>query len=173
MATNKLSASPPEPIRLSAIVAVDLDGGIARHGVIPWDLPADRAFFKAQTQQSVVLFGRKTYETLPAPTLPNRIIGVLTHQCHPDTDAVFWATDWPTLRQKALTAHRHIYVAGGQDLYQLALTDLDDIFLSRIPIHAHCDRFFPLDLNDFRLDTTTQKDGFSLEHYVRFACKPR
>jgi len=63
-----------------AIAAMSLNRVIGADGKIPWHLPEDFKWFKKTTTGHVVIFGRKTFESLGKP-LPNRINIVLTH--HP------------------------------------------------------------------------------------------
>ncbi len=55
-----------------AIVATDSLNGIAKNGSIPWNVPEDMKFFKEKTMGSIVIMGRKTYESIGRP-LPGRI----------------------------------------------------------------------------------------------------
>jgi dihydrofolate reductase len=59
------------------IAAVDFNGAIGANGVIPWHAPADMARFKRLTMGHYVLFGRKTYESLPQALVGRELI-VLT-----------------------------------------------------------------------------------------------
>ena len=45
---------------------------IGRSGGIPWDIPEDRAYFKALTTGGAVIMGRKTFESIGRP-LPKRL----------------------------------------------------------------------------------------------------
>ena len=75
-------------IRSYAIVAaVDFHDGIGRDGTIPWDIPADRQFFKKITMetrnpklQNCVIMGKTTYFSIPAKfrPLPSRYTIVLS-----------------------------------------------------------------------------------------------
>jgi dihydrofolate reductase len=63
-----------------AIAAMSLNRVIGAGGKIPWHLPEDFKWFKKTTMGNVVVFGRKTFESLGKP-LPNRKNLVLTR--HP------------------------------------------------------------------------------------------
>jgi len=63
-----------------AIAAMSLNRVIGAGGKIPWHLPEDFRWFKEKTKGNVVIFGRKTFESLGKP-LPNRINIVLSR--HP------------------------------------------------------------------------------------------
>src|SRR4029077_12988549 len=62
---------------ITLIVARAQNGTIGRDGKLPWHLPADLKRFKALTMGSVMVMGRKTFESLPG-LLPGRRHVVLT-----------------------------------------------------------------------------------------------
>jgi dihydrofolate reductase len=62
---------------ITLIVARAQNGVIGRDGKLPWHLPADLKRFKALTMGSVMVMGRKTFESLPG-LLPGRRHVVLT-----------------------------------------------------------------------------------------------
>src|SRR4249919_222732 len=73
------TASPPvKPFK--AIAAMSLNRVIGAGNKIPWHLPEDFQWFKRTTLGSVVVMGRKTFESLGKP-LPNRKNLILTR--HP------------------------------------------------------------------------------------------
>lgn len=62
----------------SAIAAVCNGNGFSNAGTIPWKVQEDLLFFRRQTLHSVIVMGRKTYESLPNGALENRINVVLS-----------------------------------------------------------------------------------------------
>ena len=63
--------------QLFLIVATDNQGGIAKNGKIPWDLPKERQFFQKTTtkrknpqKQNLVIMGSKTWKSLPVAFRP-------------------------------------------------------------------------------------------------------
>jgi len=63
--------------RITLVVARAQNGVIGRGGKLPWHIPADLKRFKALTMGSVMIMGRKTFESLPG-LLPGRRHIVLT-----------------------------------------------------------------------------------------------
>jgi dihydrofolate reductase len=63
---------------ITIVVARATNGVIGRGGKLPWHIPADLKRFKALTMGSVMVMGRKTFESLPG-LLPGRRHIVLTH----------------------------------------------------------------------------------------------
>ena len=62
---------------ITLVVARAQNGVIGRDGTLPWHLPADLRRFKALTMGSVMVMGRKTFESLPG-LLPGRRHVVIT-----------------------------------------------------------------------------------------------
>ena len=60
--------------------AQDRDGLIGKDGHLPWHLPDDLHYFRAQTVGKIMVVGRRTYESFPKRPLPERTNVVLTHQ---------------------------------------------------------------------------------------------
>ena len=58
-------------ISYSHIVAVSRSGVIGNQGHLPWSIPADLKFFKEKTMGSIVIMGRKTFDSLET-LLPGR-----------------------------------------------------------------------------------------------------
>jgi dihydrofolate reductase len=56
---------------ITIVVARSLNGVIGRDGSLPWHIPDDLKRFKALTMGSVMVMGRKTFESLPR-LLPGR-----------------------------------------------------------------------------------------------------
>lgn len=60
---------------------------IGTRGVIPWYIPEDLKFFREETSKTpttdssvrnICIMGRKTYQSIGMPTLPNRLILVIS-----------------------------------------------------------------------------------------------
>ena len=67
-----------DPANVSPLVVARAQNGvIGRDGKLPWHIPADLKRFKALTMGSVMVMGRKTFESLPG-LLPGRRHIVLT-----------------------------------------------------------------------------------------------
>lgn len=61
-----------ENIILQGIVAMNPDGIIGKDGTLPWRIPEDLQFFKKNTENSIIVMGRKTFDSLKNPLI-NRI----------------------------------------------------------------------------------------------------
>ena len=118
-----------DPPPISLIVARAQNGVIGRDGTLPWHIPADLKRFKALTMGSVMVMGRKTFESLPG-VLPARRHVVITRDpswraegaevAHNSDEAVSLAGDEP------------VSVIGGAEVFALFLPLADRIELTEV-----------------------------------------
>jgi len=139
-------------MRLSIIVATARNGAIGLHGKLLYHLPADMKRFKALTTGHTVLMGRKTFESLPKGSLPNRRNLVLSQKGREEEFAgasLFHSLN-EALADCQLRADRcedysdEVFVIGGASVYRAALSFADRLYLTCIdddPCDA--DTFFP------------------------------
>ena len=59
------------------IAAVDRNLAIGKNGKIPWDIKEDLKFFREKTQNSAIIMGRATFDSIGRP-LPKRKNIVMT-----------------------------------------------------------------------------------------------
>ena len=115
---------------VSLIVAASRNGVIGAKGKLPWRLPTDLQRFKELTMGHPILMGRKTFESIGKP-LPGRINIVVTRQkgfqccgvtvVHSPEEALLICED-----------EREVFVIGGAEIYQQALSFANRIYLTRI-----------------------------------------
>src|SRR5205807_5260275 len=99
---------------ITLIVARAQNGVIGRDGKLPWHLPADLKRFKALTMGSVMVMGRKTFDSLPG-LLPGRRHIVLTRDpgwSAPGADVVH---DLASALQRAGASR--VSVIGGAEIF--------------------------------------------------------
>jgi dihydrofolate reductase len=115
--------------RITLVVARAKNGVIGRDGKLPWHLPADLKRFKALTMGSVMVMGRKTFESLPG-LLPGRRHIVLTHdpEWHAEGAEVAHHVD-EALR---LAGREPVSIIGGSDIFRLFLPVADRIELTEV-----------------------------------------
>ena len=131
---------------------------IGRNNGLPWQLPKDRAFFRSTTMGKPVVMGRKTFESLRKP-LSGRTNIVLSRSqfSHP---GVTWAADLDlalAIAEEACLADgvNECLVAGGSDVYELALPHADRLYVTLVETEVEGDVFFPpIQLSDFRIVAT-------------------
>jgi dihydrofolate reductase len=142
--------------QITLVVARAQNGVIGRNGKLPWHLPADLKRFKELTMGTVMVMGRKTFESLPG-LLPGRRHIVLTRDSHWHAEGAQVAHDI----DEALTLAREerVSVIGGADLFRLFLPLADRIELTEVLDVVAGDTFIddPRESGDWR-------STFSVEH---------
>lgn len=122
---------------------------------LPWDLPDDRAFFKATTMGKPLVKGRKTYEAI-GRLLPGRRHIILTRDAN---YRVGGATVVHSVDEALAAARRdavemnadEIMVIGGGEIYKRFLPLADRIYLTEVDASPAGDAYFPeLDLAEWR-----------------------
>ena len=115
--------------RITLVVARAQNGVIGRDGKLPWHIPADLKRFKALTMGTVMVMGRKTFESLPG-LLPGRRHIVLTRD--PDWSAPGAEIARDLDEALALASGQPISVIGGADIFALFLPLADRIELTEV-----------------------------------------
>lgn len=109
---------------LELIVAASKNGIIGDKNNIPWHIPEDLQHFKKITQNSIIIMGRKTYESLPNGPLPNRLNIVLTRtpETNDNENVIFTNIDnLFTNIIKHKTEKQKVFVIGGCEIYSLLI----------------------------------------------------
>lgn len=141
---------------ISFIWAEDKAHHIGYKGKLPWNLPADLAYFKEKTLGHTIVMGKKTFDSLPG-ILPNRKHVVLTHDQKLTNDAknidrleVF--NDLTALRTWLKSQKEEIFVIGGASLFKNLVEDVDRLYLTKIEQTFNGDTFMTkIDYDNFKL----------------------
>lgn len=157
---------------LSGIVACDMRGGIGFKGSIPWNVPADKLFFREQTLHKTMIMGYKTYQSMPQRAFEHRTSIVLTRRKISSVPPhVFFVHDETSCIQLAKQKDpEKALVIGGSEIFNLFFSQrmINDLLLSWIPGTYPCDTHFPLHW----LETATSKrqlfdgEGFTVYRYT-------
>ena len=89
---------------------------IGKEGKIPWNLKEDLARFKKLTSNSVVIMGRKTYESIGKP-LSNRINLVMTRNAK-EIKGLKVVPNSQVALEVASTYSKDIFIIGGENIYR-------------------------------------------------------
>ena len=135
-------------MRTSLIVAVADNGVIGLGGDMPWHISADLRYFKQVTMGAPVIMGRKTYQSI-GRALPGRANIVVSRNSKfeaPDADVT---PDVDSALSKARTIAEikgggEVFVIGGAEVYEQAMSAADRIYLTRIHAEFPGDVFFPI-----------------------------
>ena len=114
---------------ITLVVARAANGVIGRDGKLPWHIPADLKRFKALTMGSVMVMGRKTFESLPG-VLPGRRHVVLTRDERWHAEGAHVAHDIEEALH--LAGEQPVSVIGGADIFRLFLPVADKIELTEV-----------------------------------------
>ena len=130
---------------INCIVAVERGQGIGFKGSMPWPrLRGDMRWFKEKTVDQIVIMGRKTWDSIGAKPLPNRINLVLSRSEIKGAD--FYSNDTDRILQycKTFYPYKEIFIIGGSAVYQHYLDIVDRFYITEIDANYECDTFFDL-----------------------------
>lgn len=125
----------PQLMKINTIVAVNNLGFIGKDNQLMWHSSEDLKHFKNMTKDSVVIMGRKTFESLNKKPLPNRINLVV-------------GSDYLSLNDALDEARKHdkpIWVIGGASIYQQTNHLCSEVHVSVINDNQEGDTKFSLD----------------------------
>ena len=162
------------------IVALDKNNGIGKDGDIPWKLKGDMKFFKEitsktedESKQNMLIMGRKTWESIPERfrPLPERVNVVLTRNSDADFEGAHKADSLERALELANDQVEKIFIIGGGNIYQQALSqlDLDGLFITRIDAEYDCDTYFPEFTEKYEKETSMgemEENGVEYEFYL-------
>jgi dihydrofolate reductase len=132
-------------MQISLIVATDKKGVIGKDNALPWQMPADMAFFKKTTTGHPVIMGRKTFESIGRP-LPDRQNIVVSHNPNFKADGVQVAQSIDKAIALGVVSHvNEIFIIGGQAVYEAALPKAQKIYLTLIHTDVDGDKHFKYD----------------------------
>jgi dihydrofolate reductase len=136
-------------LRISLVVATDLNGVIGRDNRLPWHLPADLARFKSITMGKPMIMGRRTWESIGRP-LPGRRSIVLTRRRDFEAEGASVAHTLEEALALAAPADE-VMVVGGADVFGAFLARADRIYWTEVLTRVDGDVRFPaLDLAAWR-----------------------
>lgn len=114
---------------ITLVVARARNGVIGRGGKLPWHIPADLRRFKALTMGTIMVMGRKTFESLPG-LLPERRHVVVTRDR--SWSAPGAETAHSVEESLQLAAGEPVSVIGGADIFALFMPLANRIELTEV-----------------------------------------
>jgi dihydrofolate reductase len=135
--------------QVTLIVARAANGVIGRDGKLPWHISADLKRFKRLTMGSVMIMGRRTFDSLPG-LLPGRRHIVLTRD--PDWQAPGAEIVHSVDEALACAGAEPIAIIGGAEIFDLFHPHATRIELTEVLIDAEGDTVMddPRDRGDWR-----------------------
>lgn len=153
---------------VTLVAAVANNGCIGKGGELPWSIPEDMKRFKDLTTGSIVVMGRKTWESIPEKyqPLPNRHNVVVTRQADyklPDGVDRFNSLD--TALDAFVT--NNVMVIGGAEIYTQAMDRADTLQITEVHRDVDGDTFFPhIEAAHWKETWREDHDGFSFVTYT-------
>jgi len=130
-------------MRLSIIAAIAENGVIGRDNDLPWHLSSDLQRFKKLTMGHHLLLGRKTFESI-GRALPGRTMVVISTGRPSLPEGVLLVDSIESAIEAANeNGDDEAFVAGGAEIYNLALPHSDRLYLTRIEAAFEGDVHFP------------------------------
>jgi dihydrofolate reductase len=153
---------------IAIVVVIDEKNGIGKNGGLLCHLPNDLKHFKKITTGHTIIMGRKTYESLPNGSLPDRINIVVTSgdvNNFPGCIVVRSIEEALSVSK----SHEKVFIIGGGELYRTTFHLADKLYLTRIHnTFNDADTFFPnIDFKDWELieEERHMADDKHLYHY--------
>ncbi len=126
---------------MKLILVMDNDNAIGRGGELLCRLPEDMKRFREITTGSVVIMGRKTYESFPKRPLPNRENLVLSRSVKEIEGAEVF-TDIESVLKRVENSEKTVFVIGGEEIYRQFAPYCDEALITRVYENFGGDAFF-------------------------------
>lgn len=159
---------------LSHIVAVSENLAIGVKNDLPWNIPEDLKFFKDKTINSILLMGRKTYESIGRP-LPKRTTIVISRTSKPEDypAGVLLARSIESAIEIARPLSEEenkneVFIVGGGEIYKQSMSITDKIYLTKIHTKVDGDAYYPaVSEKDFKVmsEKPSGDDKYSYTFY--------
>lgn len=120
--------------KINSIVAVSNNNVIGKGNDLPWHLPNEFNYFKTVTKGSVVVMGRKCWESLPTKfrPLPNRLNIVLTRDKDYQAKGAIVISNLESVIDAYKNSSTDIFIIGGSEIYKQSFKLVDKVYLTRI-----------------------------------------
>lgn len=161
---------------IAAIVAVDNNWGIGFNGELLERIPDDLKRFKQLTDDSTVVMGRKTWDSLPKKPLPNRFNIIVTSQEVDDNDIDIKHSSMEEVKAfLELDLGIPVFIIGGGMIYRELLPYCQEVYITKIlKDHDNADTYFPnLDeMEEWEQDESSETYNYNgvnyqYQHYRR------
>nr|AMP56822.1 DHFR_1 [uncultured bacterium]AMP56976.1 DHFR_1 [uncultured bacterium] len=140
-----------QAVRIYLVAAMGANRVIGNGPDIPWKIPGEQKIFRRLTEGKVVVMGRRTFESIGKP-LPNRHTIVISRQTSYRAAGCTVVSNLSQAIAFAAERGNELYVAGGAEIYALAMPHAHCVFLSEVHQTFDGDAFFPrLDQTEFEV----------------------
>ena len=129
-------------MRISLVAAMAKNRVIGNGPNIPWRIPGEQKIFRRLTEGRIVAMGRKTFESI-GHALPSRETVVITRQPAYIAPGCAVVRSFEQAIEFAAARGNELFVAGGAEIYALAIARADRIYLTEIDREFEGDARFP------------------------------
>jgi dihydrofolate reductase len=153
------------------IAAVDINLAIGKEGKIPWDIKEDLKFFRQNTENTAIVMGRATYDSIGRP-LPKRKNIVMTRSIQ-GRDGVVEVSSSQEAINEATSYSEKVNIIGGEYIYKEFLPLATKLLITEIELEVDsADAFFPKWDSNIWKEISRQKSSenginFSFVEYVK------
>lgn len=126
---------------MTLILVMDNDCAIGKNNGLLCSLPADMKRFREVTSGSVVIMGRKTYDSFPKRPLPNRENIVLSRNVG-DLEGALVFDNTEKLLEYVKGSDKKVFVIGGGEIYAQLEQYCDEALITRVYENFGGDVFF-------------------------------
>lgn len=151
------------------IAAMAQNRVIGKGNDIPWHIGGEQALFKKITMGHTVVMGRKTFESIGRP-LPGRKNIIITRRADYTPQGCLIAPSLDATLAICRDAEK-IFIAGGGQIYKLALQFADEIRLTVIEREIPGDVFFPefsdRDFQEISTERIEEPEPYTIKMYRR------
>lgn len=123
--------------------------GIGLNNSLPWNIKNDLKHFQELTNNSVVIMGRKTWESIPNTKKPlaNRVNIIITSKQEDiyNSDKVYFIEFDQIEEYIKMFSDKKIFIIGGKLLYKEFVGRANRIYTTIIEKDFECDTFFPIE----------------------------
>lgn len=130
---------------ITLIAAVSDNLALGKDNALAWEMPADRAFFRAQIRGHLVAMGRLTFESHQSEeSLPYRGAIVISRRAGYQSKAAQVAHSLEAAYHLAREqGEEELFILGGGHIYAQAMADADRLIITEIHTQIEGDAFFP------------------------------
>ena len=154
------------------IAAVDKNLAIGKDGQIPWDIKEDLKFFRENTENTAIIMGRATYDSIGRP-LPKRKNIVMT-RTKKNREGVIEVSNSEEALEQAATYSKKVNIIGGEYIYKEFLPLATKLLITKIEIEVKSpDAYFPAwDTNVWKelskKESSENGVKFSFVEYIKY-----
>ena len=134
------------------IVAMSKNCVIGHDNKIPWHIPEDLKMFRDITKNSIIVMGRKTFDSLPNGPLRNRHHIVIsrnpTFYTNSDTVTYCSPNDADHIIKQTRGVDQKVCIIGGAEIYYMFFYCCAKLHITIIDIDVVGDTFFPYTFDD-------------------------